>query len=46
MTKKEMARKVAEHMNKINSNVNIERQTIILMKGMTTNELKKLMNRG
>ncbi len=45
MTKKEMAKKVAEHMNSINKNVDIERMTAVLTKGMTTNELKKLVER-
>lgn len=45
MTKKEMAQKVAEHMNSINKNVDIERTTAVLVKGMATNELKKLVAR-
>lgn len=40
MTKKELAKAVATEMNKINSNVNIERMTKVLLKGMTTHELE------
>ena len=44
MTKRETARKIAEHMNRINKEVNIERQTKILIAGMTTAELRKALN--
>lgn len=40
MTKKELAQIVAEHMNKINKTVNIERTIKMLMKNMTTHELQ------
>ena len=40
MTKKEIAQAVATEMNKINSNIDIERITKVLMKGMTTHELE------
>lgn len=42
MTKKEMARAIAENMNKVNGNVNIERQTAVLLKGMTSHEIEVL----
>ena len=42
MTKREMAKVIAENMNKVNGNVNIERQTVVLMKGMTSHEIEVL----
>lgn len=39
MTKKETAKMIAEHMNAINNNVNIERMTKVLVNKMTTKEL-------
>lgn len=44
MKKSELARIQAEHMNSVNSEVNIERMTKVLVKGMTTEELKKAIN--
>lgn len=41
MTKKELARKQAEHMAEIRKGLDIERTTEILYKKMTINELKK-----
>ena len=40
MTKKELARKVAENMKEIRTDINVERMTKVLMNGMTTHELK------
>lgn len=40
MTKRELARKQAEHMNSINPNVNIERMTEVLATKMTKHELE------
>lgn len=45
MTKKEMAKAVAENMKKIRPALDVEKQTKILMKGMTTHELKVLLNK-
>ena len=39
MTKKEIARAISEHMNKINNDVDIERMTNVLIDKMTTKEL-------
>ena len=39
-TKKELAKEVAIHMNKINNNINIERAVKALMNGMTKHELE------
>ena len=41
MTKKELARKQAEHMAELRKGLDIERTTEILYKKMTINELKK-----
>lgn len=43
MTKKEIAKAIATEMNRINSNVNIERMTKVLMKNMTTSELESAL---
>ena len=45
MTKKEMAKAVAENMKKIRPELDIEKQTKVLMKGMTTHELTVLLNK-
>lgn len=41
MTKKDLARKQAEHMKSVNGNVDVERMITVLMKHMTTHELEK-----
>lgn len=43
-TKKELAKAVAAHMNKINNDVNIERTAKALMNGMTKHELEKAIS--
>ena len=43
MTKKEIAKAIATQMNKINSNVSIERMTKVLAKSMTTSELESAL---
>lgn len=45
MTKKEMAKAVAENMKKIRTDIDVERMTKILMKGMSTHELKVILTR-
>lgn len=45
MTKKEMAQAVAENMKKIKPELNVEKQTKVLTNGMTTHELKVLLNK-
>ena len=40
MTKRELARKQAEHMNRINPNVNIARMAEVLASKMTKHELE------
>lgn len=45
MTKKEMAKAVAENMKKIRHELDVEKQTMVLIKGMTTHELKVLLNK-
>lgn len=43
MTKKQLATKVAEHMNMINNNVDIKRQVKVLMDNMLKNELENAL---
>lgn len=43
MTKKQLATKVAEHMNTINNNVDIKRQTKVLMNSMLKSELENAL---
>lgn len=43
MTKRETARQIAKHMNQINKSVDIERQTALLLRGMTKHELDKAL---
>lgn len=43
MTKREIATKIAEHMNRINGNVNIKRQTKVLMQNMIKSELENAL---
>lgn len=43
MTKKEMAKAIATHQNSINNKINIERQTKVLMNGMTAHEMQKCL---
>ena len=40
MAKKQIAKEIAKHMNMINNEVNIERQTKVLMNNMSKNELE------
>jgi hypothetical protein len=40
MTKKELATQIAQHMNKVNSNVDIERMIKVLSKSMSIHELE------
>lgn len=43
-TKKELAKAVAAHMNKVNNNINIDRAIKALMNGMTKHELEKAIS--
>lgn len=42
MTKTEKARKVAEHMHKVNNNVDVERMTEVLFENMSDHEIEVL----